>query len=297
VARIRKELEGFTMPEGPEIAKHGERLKREMWSQNGGPPPRLVNFIHIGNKFLDVKVEDIRSCLDQPLLEITYKGKELYIIFQDSQILNGQHGIKAVRGHLGMKGNWFTKRAEELAFMTMNDYKNIHFRLDFCYTVGSIQTEISIFYQNERFGNFDILPNKSAFDRALDNLAPGFVGAYQISLQEWCHRWATVGATRYLRDILMDQRILCSGVGNYIAIEFLYEIKCHPAVRVNYFTENDVVNMYHILKFLMIGFFDGSLEKRIYKKKVDPCGKSVVYEKMFSRPMYWVPEVQRFGFP
>ncbi len=280
------------MPEGNLIAQCGERLKREIFTQNGGPPPRLVNFIHIGNKFADVKPDDLRSCLDQPLLEITYKGKELYIIFQDSQILNGQPGIKVIRGHLGMKGNWFTKKAAELASMTMDDYKNIHFRIDLCYTVGSIQTEISIFYQNERFGNFDILLSKGAFDRALDNLAPGFLGPYQMTLQEWCHRWATVGATRYLRDILMDQRILCSGIGNFLLAECLWMAHLHPDILMYQVRQDEIINLFNVCQYALKGHFDGSLQKVIYKKSTTPQGKPIQYVERKQRKIWFCLEDQ-----
>lgn len=278
------------MPEGPEIAKSADYLKKSLLVNSTNARPRLVNVIQLGNKFPSVNIEELRPCLDQPLLDITYKGKELYIILSD-----GQNGIKVVRGHLGMKGKWFTERYDSNQPLDQSKYKNIHYRLDFSYTPDSHTPEIMIFYQNERFGQFEILPSQAAFDRAHNSLAPSFLGPYQITLEEWTRRWSSIRGTRYIRDILMDQTILCSGVGNYCAIELFYELGYHPKIRIKHLQGNDVIRLYHALQNMMNNFFIGVRSKVIYKKQICPLGHKILYEKMFSRPMYWVPEIQVLG--
>lgn len=282
------------MPEGNLIAQYGESLSRSIFGSSISSPPRLVNFIRIGDRFPSVNIEELRSCLDQPLLEVTYRGKDLFIILQDGVIMNGQNGIKVVRGHLGMAGKWFVKRFGELAAMTSDDYKNIHFRIDLSYTPGSVQPEISIFYQNERFGQFDILSNRGSFDRAWNNLAPGFLGNEQLTVQEWCRRWTTIKGTRYLRDILMDQTILCSGLGNFLLAEVLWMARLHPDILIYQLNGDEVVHLFNVCQYALRGHFNGSLQKVIYKHSVTPDGRKIEYVERKNRKIWYCPEDQIF---
>lgn len=286
------------MSEGIGVAKYGEYLRKAIFQSDKTESPRLVNFVRFGNWFVHVDVEAMRSVINQPLLNICYKGKYIYLVFQDSQFNSaGQPEIKVVMGQLGIKGKWFVEPYNPGATFDAKRYTNVHFRIDLSYTPNSMKPELMIFYKSDQNGRIDILLNKLEFERIVTYLAPGFVGLDQISLQEWMRRWSLIDKTRCLRDVLVDQTRLCSGLGNYCITELFYQIKCHPKVKIGHFSQENVVNLYYIVKKLFEDFLSGARQKVIYKKTTSPCGNRVFHEKMFTRPMYWVPAVQIHGSP
>lgn len=286
------------MAEGPDIARCAQQLHQSIF-QNGHPhQPRLVNFIRIGNQFTSVNVEDLRSCLDQPMLDIVSKGKDLYLIFQDSTISpTGTPEIKAVKGVLGVKGKWFVEVYQPNTPVDKDKYKDIHFRIDLSYTPNSMIPELMIFYKNEKYGRIDVLINKLEFDRAVHYLAPGFLGMHQITREEWLRKWSIIDPNRYFYEVLLDQTNLVSGVGNWVLSELLYQLKCHPMIKMGHFTPQNAIDLYGVLKKLMEDFSVGLRKKVLSKKSLSPQGNPISHERIFSKPMYWVPKEQNYGNP
>lgn len=188
-----------------------------------GQYPRIVNLVQFSNKFPHVNIEDFRPALDQPLLEIVYKGKEYFLIFQSAA-----GGVITIRGHHGMKGKWPLEAAR-----SDRQHPNVHFRLDLTWEETGATPEAFLYFQNERFGQFEILAGTSALERSLDSLAPAFLGPFQITLEDWRSRWSKLRGTTYLRKVLMDQTILCSGIGNYLLAEIMWEARLHPDVIIS----------------------------------------------------------------
>lgn len=282
------------MPEAIEIAKYGNALRKTLLPDDNNTKPRLVNFAHTSNYFTHVNVNDMYSCFNQPLLDITYKGKNLYLIFQDSQFNNmGQPEIKVIKGNLGQKGRWLVEKFD--ATSNTQNYPGVHFRIDLAYMANSLQPEMTIFYQAEHYGRIDIIPNRLEFNRDVIYLAPAFVGLDLFTPEKWMANWSIINKGRFLRDVLMDQTKLCCGVGNYIFIELLYQLKCHPKIKIGHFSQENALTLYYILKKLFEDFVSGSRQKAIYRKAISPCGHLVVYQKMFRRTIFWVPAIQLYG--
>ncbi len=286
------------MAEGPDVARYAQKLRQDIF-QNGNPhPPRLANFIRIGNQFTGVNIEDLRSCLDQPLLDIVFKGKDLYLVFQDSAVSpTGTPEIKAVKGVLGVKGKWVLEIYQPNTPVDKDKYTDVHFRIDLSYTPDSMVPELMIFYKNAKYGRIDVLVNKLEFDRAVHYLAPGFLGMHQITQEEWMRKWSIINPNRYFYEVMLDQTKLVSGVGNWVLSELLYQLKCHPMIKMGHFTCQNAIGLYGVLKKLMEDFAVGLRKKVLSKKSLSPQGNPISHEKIFSKPMYWVPKEQNYGNP
>ena len=131
-------------------------------------------------------------------------------------------------------------------------------------------------------------------DKLLE-LANGFIGRFLLTQGMWDLNCGTVGPRKKVRDALMDQHVLCSGVGNYLLCEVLYETKIHPDALFSKLSAAERAELFFALQRIVRGHYDGSRSKLIYKQKVAPCGSKIKTEKFGQRTCHWVPEVQTKG--
>jgi formamidopyrimidine-DNA glycosylase len=279
------------MPEGPEVARTLEFLISQL---KRGSFPYLVNVLQFGDRFPDVNIEHLRPSLNQPLLDLFCKGKEYFFVFQ-SVSSAGEKGHIAVRGHHGMKGHWdFEHPSKEND--GLRKLKNYHFRLDFSWDLNRFQQtqtpDAYLYYYNEQFGQFEILPSLQAIQNSLLRLAGGFIGRFILTKTDWMFSWGQLGKSRQLRAVLMDQEALCSGIGNYLLAEILYAARLHPEVLVGQLTDQEVSNLYDVCAYIITGHYKKTLEKVIYKKKVSPAGYPISYLTKGGRKIWYSSQEQ-----
>ena len=102
-----------------------------------------------------------------------------------------------------------------------------------------------------------------------------------------------------LCSILLKQDYLCSGIGNYMKCEILYDCKLSPYRNINSIDDVMINNLYKsILKITDINIkADGraiQLFKVYLNKDKDEYGNKVIKEKTpDGRTTYWVKEIQK----
>lgn len=257
----------------------------------------MVNFVQFGNKF-GVSVEELRPALDKPLVDFFYKGKEYYFVFArdpTGQEISGQGSMNgnrtewiALRAHHGMEGHWTFDHPDTLA--------NYHYRLDFSWNLEEFAKtgipDVYLYYQNERFGQIEILPSIQRVKESVERLANGFLGRFILSEAEWMVSYSSLGKDRYLRLVLMDQSELCSGIGMYLLVEILYAAKLHPDVLVGQLSLEEVRGLYYVCTKIINGHYTKTLEKVIYKKKISPGGHPISYMTKGNRKIHYSPNEQ-----
>ena len=138
---------------------------------------------------------------------VAAKGKQLYLHCHDAS-----DRPWFVLHHLGMTGYW-----------SLQPEPHDHLRL-------SLEDGTTLYYCDSRkFGNFQLLSDRAAFDRELASLAPSLLDP-AATYEEFEQRLRKHSG-KYLLPCLLDQRCLLSGVGNYLASEGLYAASLHPEVR------------------------------------------------------------------
>jgi formamidopyrimidine-DNA glycosylase len=274
------------MPEGPQVAQALRLLRAHLYKN--GQYPYLVNVCTASTNFPTVNIADLAPALDKRLLDVFTKGKEYYLIFPHPQSTDANPERMAIRAHHGMKGHWTFEHPATLA--------NVHFRLDFAWDLAIYQQtqipDLYLYYYNERFGQFEILPSLRSIQDALLRLGSDFLGRNPPVLAQWQLAWGQLTKSRLLRVVLMDQGELCCGIGNYLLAEILYAARLHPDVKISQITPEEVVNLYEIVKTLMHGHADKTLEKVIYKKTVTPEGYEVQHVVRGGRKIWYAPALQ-----
>jgi len=268
------------MPEGPETLKQVDFLL-SLFSA------RLEEYQFVGlevlsDRFPNLNLNALKRALDLPLQDIFCKGKNYFIKLSQDVFLSAHHGMDG----------WWTNEAGD---------KNAHIKLSFAryeYTDGEITDileEVDIWFVNLRFGQFEIGLGQEKLQDKLDELASGFIGRFLLTQADWDRAVSGFGPKKKVRDALMDQYCLCSGLGNYLLCEILYVAKLHPNALFSKMTKQQKRNLFQICLDVVVGHYSGGRKKQIYKQKVAPCGEEIVAQVFGQRTAHWVPTVQTIG--
>lgn len=187
----------------------------------------------------------------------------------------------------------------------------------------SLSNDTAVYFSDMRnFGTFKFSTDKAELDEKLQELSPDFLKDDDFDL---------VRIKKYKTEIvkiLMDQKKIGSGIGNYLVAEILYRAKISPHRKGNTLTNAELRNLEYWIKYViklaymdnhvgyMINLKDESdkIEKQnyhpdieleedtfnflVYQKKEDPYGNKVKRDKIVGsgktmRTTFWVPAVQK----
>jgi endonuclease-8 len=270
------------MPEGPEVAyltyhvlnKYiGKTLKNIKINsgryKNHGPPEHYKSFL----KQLPLK------CID-----IDKKGKVIFFYFENDWTLVSK---------LGMTGWWFTDNNKP-KWRDANT-KNIIF------TFNNID---DLFFSDFRnFGTITIVQDQNLIKNELEKLAPDVSNPKTkfIEIKELIEK--NKDSTKYIEDVLIDQKIIFSGIGNYLKSEILYQAKISPIRKISSITLNEWLQIFRIgqriskkmLKILIEQDIDKYMNAMlIYQKDYDPLGNKI-YRRTTKqgRTTFYVPSIQK----
>ena len=234
---------------------------------NHGPPENYKTFF----KNLPLKCTHVEN-----------KGKVIFIHFSNNW---------TIISRLGMSGFWYLN-GETLSWR--KDYKNIEF----------IFNNTLLTYSDPRsYGTLTFVNDVSQIEYEKSKLGLDIMSA----TTKWSNFWEKVQGLKKkditIDDLLMDQKLLICGVGNYLKSECLYLARISPKTLVKNMTKQQWYILFHVIKkktkvmlsALKKNNADTYLEKfKVYKKKVDPYGNKVItYKNKTGRTTFWVPEVQR----
>lgn len=295
------------MPEVPEIVmltnylnyklKNRKLRKLEILSgkyvKKGMPNKNLLNTEH---KFVKT---DSKGKLFWFVLTNTVTDKKLFI-----------------SSHLGMTGSWRVDNEQM-------DNDRIRIKLDndkwLYYNDPRNFGNINIFTENE----FDILQTK------IDKLAPDALKTRWTD-DEFVVWIENCKSRHVLFKVLTDQKLVLSGLGNYLTAEILYKAKLSPYRKLKSLSREEIVRLSKAIKYItkaayvnnsegymehfedFIPVFKRKLDNgkysdyhpevsvtkpfkfQIYRKNVDKHGYEVKAERKINkdRSTYWVPEIQ-----
>lgn len=181
--------------------------------------------------------------------------------------------------------------------------------------------KVAYFSDMRNFGTFKFSTDSKALDKKLKQLSPDFLKDDDFDLGK---------IKKYkipIVKILMDQKKIGSGLGNYLVPEILYRAAISPHRLGSNMSDDDIENLTYWIKYVVklsyvdnhIGYMvnldeeASQLDKHdyhpdiklkgktfkfsVYRKKEDPDGNPVKAEKIVGtgdkkRTTYWVPAVQ-----
>lgn len=177
----------------------------------------------------------------------------------------------------------------------------------------------TIYYSDARnFGTVKFSTSKEELDKKIKELTPDFLKTRNFSLKK---------IQKYkipIVKILMDQKKIGSGLGNYLTAEILYRAKISPRRLGIKITDRELITLKYWIKYVVkLAYIDNhtgymvNLESEadkiprkkyhpdvkikektfkfmVYRCKTDPYGNKVKADKIIGgRTTYWVPSVQK----
>lgn len=217
----------------------------------------LITKIPVGNKFY----------------KITSKGK-VFMIFITEEV-----GFKC---HFMLGGMW-TESEQKNSMVTF-------------YLQNEGKKEILSFVK-ERLSTVSFFETKSKSEKILNSLAPSFLGEYVHTLETWRHHWKNgYSGSKMINSALMEQEKLCSGLGNYLVSEILYEAKIYPKAKLKDISDEKRDELFEIcLRICQKFYYNPSARKEVYKRKTTSKGEDVVALSLAGRTRWYSPEAQIVG--
>jgi formamidopyrimidine-DNA glycosylase len=231
-------------PEGPEVFLFAQSLNRNLQG-------KFLENVDLIGKYQDghdapKNFEDLIENLPSIVTSVTSKGKLLIFTLENGYFLYSS---------LGMTGHW----SEEIT-------KHTHVILE------TVDKSIS-YTDSRRFGHFRI----SKDTKIQDDIAPSIL---DITKEEYIKRAGKYKG--WLIKILIDQRKICSGVGNYLLSEIVYEGCYGPDDKIEEITDYGM--MYDIThKLVQSSINNGGASLQNYKKYDGKNGNFQTMLKAYGR--------------
>lgn len=278
------------MPEGAEVRYFSEKLSKMVAGYvllnivihrgpyKGSKSPRYLPFRKNVEEFAPHIVEGVRC-----------KGKWMYFV------LRGREQFYALGIHHGMEGSW------------CSDPTNKHIILELIFEYD----QHYYFQDSRRFGTFCLLRTRTELDEKLNKLAPDM---FYITKKEFKDNFSQIKNNSRIRnkrlcELLMEQSLLVSGIGNYMRADILYHAKLDPRREISNLKNDEINALYKSIKHISkesyrckattCGNYESAIhrglyEPLVYRKEVCPNSCQVVsFVDKKKRTMWWVPEIQK----
>ena len=285
------------MPEAPEV---------EMMNQE-------INFDFKGKQLLNYNILKGKAKKKKPKLflsfendlnngiailkDVTSRGKLMSLEFEFD--IKGQKKTWWVCNYFGLHGSY---RIDDDKIVPNYDKgnKNVHISLEFKKTDSkSIYLN---YYDTSGFGSSFTFYNN--LDEYLKYLYKNAIDVFdeEFDIKTFKKNFEIVKLKPLskfnIASILINQGYLCSGIGNYLKCEILYEAKISPNRSINDINDEELEVLYKAIKKVCELHLskEGRSEEhlKVYGKKVDADGNEIKYEEtQDGKKTYWVPEIQK----
>jgi DNA-formamidopyrimidine glycosylase len=271
------------MPEGPEVAfltnnilsKYvGKKLNKIKINygryKTHGPPDNFKTFI----KMLPIKCVNVYK-----------KGKVIFIEFENNWYIVSK---------LGLTGWWF-RDGKEPEWRDINK-KNVVFKFN------SVEKDL-IFSDFRNFGTLTFTNDLEYINQELNKLAPDITNKNTVFSDIKSRIELQSKKNNRIEDVIIDQKLIFSGIGNYLKSEVLYLSKISPLRKIKEITLDEwkiifkiaqklTNKMEEILKSNKLDEYIN--EMKVYQKKIDPYGNTIKTKKSkFGRTTFYVSSIQK----
>lgn len=254
------------MPEGPEVALLAEELHFFLLNR------KLTRIVLQSGRYMrngwDPTMEQLLNSLPCIITKVTYKGKLIII-----ELLDKNRQKIWLFNTLGMSGHW-----------SFEEYRHSHIRFELEHIKENILYPDTVFFTDQRcFGTFNAAYNEKDADKRMRDIKPGFLGEYKISLKEFTQNFKKAGNIP-LAKALIDQKRICSGVGNYLLSEIIYRSELDPFLPCRIVKDKDIPKLYEITRDLIVQSYElGGATIENYGTLSGETGEATSYFKAYGR--------------
>lgn len=302
------------MPENPEVLTTVDMMNFYMINKT------ISNINFISGKHYEDSPDDYELLLeDLPLMvdKVYCKGKQIVIqLSKDSIILDDSKESDApkkwwILNHLVMTGSWQLQCKEE-----QESYVRCRIEFDKREQNGEFDIESIDFIDIRDLGKFDFINDVEVLNSRLSSIANGFIGDFIIDFKTFKTNISKCKKASLITK-LRDQKSICSGIGNYLISEIMYEAQLSYLLKCNELSNSQIRKLYNSCKLIITqSYIHGGLsvenyvniygEKgtyeqflKVYRKdgkngrtSCDPYGNKVVSIKK-GQTFWYVPGLQR----
>lgn len=283
------------MPEGPEVCLTAEILNEELKNYK----LQSIDIIDDSFKKVPKHIKKFNNSLPLELIKVDSKGKLLFMKFEDMHYMTFSFGLE---GKFGFSEFKYCKML--FRFKNANSVKKLYWHDKFSY------------------GNITIYFNKESITKKLKTLGMDLLKTPFLDL--WNLIKKMKNKKKIILEILMDQKKLGSGIGNYLSCEILYNAKIAPTRKISSLDHEDSIKLTKSIKLVMKqSYYDNNnkymellrepylkeLKRQnyhpdiidfpkfaflVYRQDYDPKGNKVKKDKLVNnRTCYWVPDIQK----
>lgn len=272
------------MPEGPEVA----HLTNDILSK------------YIGKKLINIKINSgryknhgppsnfnkFKKTFPNKCINIYKKGKVMFFEFENNWYIISK---------LGLTGWWFQdNNAPE---WRNSNVKNVVFTFD--------KTNDLIFSDFRNFGTITITDNLDLVNEELNKIAPDITNkdTHFSDIKKRIESLSDAIIKHRIEDVIIDQKLILSGIGNYLKSEILYECKISPLRVLKNITLDEWKLIFRVAKKItkkmekilnsnnLDKYFS---EMKVYQQKNDPYGNKIKTRKSkFGRTTFYVRSIQK----
>ena len=285
------------MPEAPEV----EVMNQEIDSDFKGK--QLLNYNILKGKakkkrpklFLSFE-KDLNNGI-AILKDVTRRGKLMSLEFEFD--IKGQKKTWWVCNYFGLHGSY---RIDDDKIVPNYDKgnKNVHISLEF--KKNDSESIYLNYYDTSGFGSSFTFYNN--LDEYLKYLYKNAIDVFdeEFDIKTFKKNFEIVKLKPLskfnIASILINQGYLCSGIGNYLKCEILYEAKISPNRSINDINDEELEVLYKAIKKVCELHLskEGRSEEhlKVYGKKVDADGNEIKYEEtQDGKKTHWIPEIQK----
>jgi len=263
------------MPEGPEVSYLADIIGKHIKN-------KILRTIHIKSKRYP-NINKFKNSLPLKCINVDKKGKVIFIYFENNWCMICK---------LGMTG-WFNIDHK------LSEYSNIHAIFEFS------KNTVLTFVDQLKFGVISFINDMNYVKYQIERLAPDILNPETTfkTLIDRINLLSNKRLDNYLENVIIDQRLILSGIGNYLKAEILYDAKISPFRRLKDMNINDWKCLFKSAKIitkkmnkLLYQLDDDAYfnQMKIYRKKLDPFGNKVSISKtIIGRTTYYVKSIQK----
>lgn len=292
------------MPEIAEVAITAELLNSRLLNK------KITNIEFVGGRYLNkppLDFENLKKNLPLKITKIDTRGKFLWFELDNLTTQVSSKNKWFIWNTFGLTGEWSFKISEN--------------KLKYLKATITWDNKKVYFFDTRNFGTFKFSQNEIALEKKLKQLSPDFLKDSDFDISK-IKKYNIPVVT-----ILMDQKKIGSGIGNYLSAEILYRAKISPLCKGSELSSQQILDLTYWIKYMVklaymcnetiymhdlnkytpylnkkeyhpdIKITEKSLKFKVYRKKIDPYGNPVIVSKIVGsgnvkRSTYWVPVVQ-----
>lgn len=301
------------MPEGPEIIITTQYLNTKLKKK------KIESIKILSGRYTHEKLKGFDLLKNTPITieTIDSKGKFMWM-----KLIDNVGNTIYMLNTFGMTGRW-------------SFHKDRNARIKFVIKSNTnTEKKYDLYYIDTRnMGTLKFVTDKRILQKELDKLAPDVLKTVMDDddlVREIKQYIARSKTDKNLVKVLMDQKAIVSGIGNYLVAEILYDAKLDPHRSIKSLSEYQLKNLAHSIRKIAkqsyykneVGYMDQfklfmkthvdrvdkgifpnyhpdikpteSFQFKVYRKKKDPHGNDVETDELVkNRKIHWVKNIQK----